>query len=273
MNIYQILPKTYDVGPYERVEIFCSFCKIGCPFCFNRKLWDEKEGHPYSDKDKQLILKYLSENETGPRATIVGGEPFMLQNQAGIFQMCRDIREKFPKADLWAYSGFEWESLRQLRDIKLFDVIVCGPYKQEENDGTSLFRGSSNQYIIDVAESLKQNKRVYWLDFEGNPQGPGKYISKKISSDTELLEELIKAIRSNKAEVYKDSSEYGKGLTAAYENVLDYYEHLKKLKVGEKCVQLSPHESSTTKRMPENFSLSPEEVAAHEKNAIYIQLN
>lgn len=229
MNVYQILPRVYDVGPGQRVEVFVSFCTIKCNFCFNRLLWDKNQGHPFSEKDKNKIFEYLSDPMT-EGITLVGGEPFMLVNQQPLYELCKEIREKFPNKDIWAYSGFEWETLKITNLAKILDAIVCGPYIQEYNDGKSIFKGSENQYIIDTKKSLAQNKRVYWLDFEGNPMGPGKYKPLEIKSDTELLNELIKAIKSNKATIGKDSSDYGKGLTAAYSNVLDYYEHLLKIK-------------------------------------------
>ena len=230
MNIYEILPKAYDIGDGERVAVYvcgCSYFK--CPFCFNRMIQDPSAGHKYTEEDKKLIFKYLDALSI-KNITILGGEPLDPANLPEVTAVCKELKERYPEINIWVYSGYEYDIIKNLDIIQYIDCLKCGRYIQEYNDGTSVFCGSANQYIVDVKKSSAQNKLIYWHDFEGNPMGPGKYKPLSISSDTELLNELIKAIKNNKSTVCRDSSEYGKGLTAAYGNVLDYYEHLRKIK-------------------------------------------
>ena len=228
MNVYEILPKAYDVGDGELCEIFVSGCPLHCPFCFNAMLRNPQEGHAYGEKDREVIWKALA-NPMNSGICWVGGDPIAyFPNQEPIAEISREIRKDFPDKKIWIYTGLEWESIKSLPITAEADVIVCGPYVQEANNGKAVFRGSENQYIINVKESLRQNKRVYWLDFEGNPMGPGDYGPLDVSGEGKILNVLIKAVESNRATVAKDSSDYGKGLSAAYGNVIDYYNHLKK---------------------------------------------
>ena len=102
--------------------------------------------------------------------TLLGGEPLEHVNQQGILPLLRKVKEKFPDKNIWCYSGYtfekdilgrmykEWEETPEL--LSYIDVLVDGKFEEDKKDIKLRFRGSSNQRIIDVKKSLKENKTV-----------------------------------------------------------------------------------------------------------------
>ena len=226
MNVYQTVYPAYDVGDGERVELFVSGCPFDCPFCFNQLLRDRSVGHEYSEDDERELFSHLANPEcTG--LTVVGGEPLAPYNRDGVLELCRNVKERFPDRTIWVYTGYAWDAVKKLPVMEYIDVLVAGPYIQQRNTGKSKWRGSDNQYCVDVQRSKEE--LVYWRDFDGTELGPVKTETKDIATDADVIEELKAAVRQNMREVKKDSSDYGKGLTAGYYNVLNYLGHLELL--------------------------------------------
>ena len=232
MNVYQIVYPAYDVGDGERAEIFVSGCPLDCPFCFNQLLRDKSVGHEYSAEDEKEIFSYLSNPECSG-LTIVGGEPLAPYNRDGVLELCKKVKERFPDRTIWVYTGFSWDLVKKLPVMKYVDVLVAGAYIQQRNTGKSKWRGSDNQYCVDVQKS--KDKLVYWRDFDGTELKPTKTETRDIATDADIISELEKATKDNLREVKKDSSDYGKGLASGYYNVLNYLEYLRAIKrIGKK---------------------------------------
>ena len=101
--------------------------------------------------------------------TLLGGEPFEPQNQRAVLELVRAVRARFPEKDIWCYSGYLFESLRDSQVgeysqelLKELDVLVDGPFVLEKKDLSLRFRGSSNQRLIDVPASLRAGAAVLW---------------------------------------------------------------------------------------------------------------
>jgi anaerobic ribonucleoside-triphosphate reductase activating protein len=101
--------------------------------------------------------------EADPYANVTfsGGDP--MYQPEGFAELARAIRERTDK-DIWCFSGFTYETLlhnpRQRQLLELIDVLVDGPFVKSLRDESLLFRGSSNQRLIDVPASLKTGKTV-----------------------------------------------------------------------------------------------------------------
>ena len=118
------------------------------------------------------------------RVSILGGEPLHENNLSEVLSLVKEIREKFPDKTIWLYTGYSIEDIvnfntkpysvvQQYFDIDNFirnailiyvDVLVDGEYIDEQKDLTLKFRGSKNQKVIDVKETLKQEKVVLYCD-------------------------------------------------------------------------------------------------------------
>ena len=167
--------KKVDIANGEgvRVSLFVSGCTHCCKNCFNEETWDFKFGKPFTAETEDEIMEYLRPDYIRG-LSLLGGEPFEPANQRVLLPFLRRIRRELPEKDIWCYSGYtlDKELLGESRArceatdemISLIDVLVDGEYVDELRNISLKFRGSSNQRIIDVKESLKQNKIVLYLD-------------------------------------------------------------------------------------------------------------
>ena len=167
-------------GPGVRVSLFVSGCTHHCPGCFNEEAWDFSYGEPFTQEVIDRILKMLEPSHI-KGLTLLGGEPFEPQNQPEIVKLLRKIKKIYPQKSIWAFSGYlydedilsgrlgSWEVTKEF--LSYLDVLVDGPFLQEKKDLTLRFRGSSNQRLINVPVSLKENRVVLWEDWQGNGRG------------------------------------------------------------------------------------------------------
>ena len=163
--------KKVDVanGPGVRVSLFVSGCTHKCKGCFNEEAWDFKYGHEYTKKEEDKIIELLKPDYV-EGITILGGEPFEYVNQKGILPLLRRIRKELPNKTIWCFSGYtfdtdiledmcnKYEETKEL--ISYIDVLVDGKFEIDKKNFKLKFRGSSNQRIINVKESLKNNKVI-----------------------------------------------------------------------------------------------------------------
>ena len=158
MNYGQI--RKYDIanGPGIRTSIFVTGCSLNCKNCFNKDYQNPSFGNPWTEKEDELIASYLSDpNVAG--LTILGGEPF--ENAQGLISLLKKIKTN---KSIWIYSGYTYDFLIKNDDtlelLKLVDVLVDGPFIESMKDLNLYFRGSRNQRIIDVKESLLNDELI-----------------------------------------------------------------------------------------------------------------
>ena len=147
-------------GPGVRVSIFMQGCVFHCKNCFNPETWDFNLGVEFTDDTIKHVLE-LCDNDYIKGLSILGGEPMHPKNIEGTTKLAKAFKEKFPNKSLWAWSGFLFD--RDLKDkevLNYLDVLVDGQYVDELHDPTLKWRGSSNQRVINVKESLKKNKVI-----------------------------------------------------------------------------------------------------------------
>ena len=178
MNYAEI--KNCDIanGPGVRVSLFVSGCTHRCKGCFNEIAWDFGYGKPFTQETVDMLLKMLApEHIKG--ITLLGGEPFEPQNQPTVVDFLRQMKAKYPRKTVWAFSGYLFDKdmlsgrLGQLTEefLSYVDVLVDGPFMEEKKDLSLRFRGSSNQRIIDVPASLQTGNVVLWEDWQGHGKG------------------------------------------------------------------------------------------------------
>ena len=148
-------------GPGVRVSIFLSGCRRRCKGCFNPETWDFKYGQEFTYETLAELGKLLEKPEI-QGISILGGDPFEPENRDGLAKIVEFVRCFYPEKDIWCWTGFLWEDIKDLEVVKYLDVVVDGPYIEELRDLRLKFRGSSNQRIIDVWESLIEDDVVEW---------------------------------------------------------------------------------------------------------------
>ena len=144
-------------GPGVRVSIFMQGCSFHCKNCFNQETWDFEGGQEFTDDTINKVLE-LSDKKEVKGLSILGGEPMHPTNIEGTTKLAKAFKEKYPEKSIWAWSGFQYEDIKENDVFNYIDVLVDGQYKDELHDPTLKWKGSSNQRIIDIKESKKQNK-------------------------------------------------------------------------------------------------------------------
>ena len=163
-----------------RISLFVSGCTHRCKGCFNEVAWDFEYGQPFTQETIDYILTLLAPSYV-KGLTLLGGEPFEPQNQGPIVELLRQIKAKYPQKSIWAFSGYLFDKdiltwrlgPREITEeyLSYLDVLVDGPFVESKKDLMLRFRGSSNQRIINVPESLRQGTVVLWEDWQGNERG------------------------------------------------------------------------------------------------------
>ena len=155
LNMRYIVRDSYVDGPGKRIVLYVQGCPIQCPGCQSRFLWNELDG---AEMDTEAVVGELLSAKTP--ITISGGEP-MAQAKA-VADVLVKIRLQRPSAHIIVYSGFAFEDLLEMaqalpaiRDVLLLaNVLVDGPFIQDQDDDFVQFRGSRNQRPIDLPRSL-----------------------------------------------------------------------------------------------------------------------
>ena len=153
MNVASVMRADIANGQGFRVSLFVSGCARNCTGCFNKEAQDPSFGKPFDDEVKQKIFKEL-EHEWCRGVSFLGGEPLskLSDNRKVVIDLAKEIREKFPDKDQWIWSGYTLEEIQaddSMKDIlKYVDVLVDGPFIEEQKDLSIPFRGSRNQRIL-----------------------------------------------------------------------------------------------------------------------------
>ena len=146
-------------GPEVRVSIFLQGCAFHCEECFNPETWDFDGGREFTDKTIEKVLE-LCKPDYIKGLTILGGEPMHPRNIDGTIKLAKAFKEMYPNKNLWCWTGYTFETIINKEILEYADVLVDGQFKIKLFDPRLKWRGSSNQRVIDVKKSLKENKVV-----------------------------------------------------------------------------------------------------------------
>ena len=147
-----------------RTVLFVSGCRNACKGCFQPQTWDFGYGEPFDEKVQKEVLDSLAPDYiTG--ITLLGGEPFEPENQKELVPFMRKVVAQYPNKNVWAFTGYIYDKdllaggRRHTEDtdelLSMIDVLVDGPFQEEKKDITLKFRGSSNQRILDLKETIR----------------------------------------------------------------------------------------------------------------------
>ena len=147
-------------GPGVRVSIFLQGCEFKCPKCFNPETHDFTGGQEFSEATTARILE-LAKPDHFAGLSILGGEPMHPRNRTGTIALAKAFKERYPEKTVWVWTGFLFDKdLKDEEGIEYIDVIVDGLYVDALHDFRLKWKGSSNQRVIDVKESLKSGEIV-----------------------------------------------------------------------------------------------------------------
>lgn len=162
-----IKPCSIENGPGVRVSFFVSGCRHHCKDCFSSQTWNFTYGNEYTEDTKNEIITLLKPTYV-KGLTILGGEPFEPENQEIVLDLIKTIKELFPQKSIWIYSGFTFEEIYKsnsesrshtniaIEILKNIDVLVDGEFKTELKNLSLSYRGSENQRILDIPQTLEK---------------------------------------------------------------------------------------------------------------------
>ena len=142
-----------DIG----VALFTQGCHFHCKNCFNKSTWDFDGGKEFTKETCDKFMKLVNRPFI-KRVSILGGEPLAKENVDDVCNALKQIKNK----TIWVYTGYTFETVKNYDIMKYIDYLVDGQYVDELRDLRLKFRGSSNQRIIDVQKSLKENKVILY---------------------------------------------------------------------------------------------------------------
>lgn len=158
-------------GPGVRVTLFVSGCTNHCEGCFQPQTWDFCYGEPFTGETEERLLRMLRPAYIRG-LTVLGGEPFEPENQRALLPFLRRVRRELPEKDIWAFTGFTWETLMREGShprceateemLSLLDVLVDGPFVLSKRNLMLRFRGSENQRLLDVPKTIAAKAPVWW---------------------------------------------------------------------------------------------------------------
>ncbi|CAK7005398.1 MAG: Anaerobic ribonucleoside-triphosphate reductase-activating protein [Peptostreptococcus russellii] len=157
--------RRYDVtnGPGVRTTIFVSGCTHNCEDCFNKELQDFEYGDIWSQKSENEFIDYVS-NPMVVGINVLGGEPLQQTMDDSLLDLLKRVKNEFPEKSIWLWTGdlFEEaiENEKKLAIIEQVDVIIDGQFQKDKRNIKLKYRGSENQRVIDVKESLEKNEIV-----------------------------------------------------------------------------------------------------------------
>ena len=165
LRIAGITKESVVDGPGIRMVIFAQGCPHNCPGCHNPETHDPNGGKVM---DATEIIKLIEGANFIRGITFSGGEPFL--QAYGLANIAAAAHRR--NLDVVTYTGFVFEKLLEWAEtdsdilalLQQTDILIDGPYRKEERDLRLAFRGSSNQRIINVPQSLTDHRIVLWQD-------------------------------------------------------------------------------------------------------------
>ena len=150
-------------GPGIRVSIFVQGCAFNCKGCFNPETHDFNSGKEFTTMEANKIIQ-LANKDYINGLSVLGGEPLHPKKIESVSMLCEYFKYKYPYKTIWLWSGFRYEDILERENnysiFNYIDVLVDGQFKEEYHNPTLRWKGSSNQRVIDVQSSLKEERVV-----------------------------------------------------------------------------------------------------------------
>lgn len=159
MRYHNITKDDMSNGTGLRVVLWLSGCNHYCKGCQNPVTWDPNDGLPFDVGARHELFSYLSRDYISG-ITLSGGDPLYPGNREDVLDLLVEMCVLFPKKDVWMYTGYLWEEVKDLEIMNFVNVLVDGEYKEELRDISYPWAGSTNQRVINVPESLKMGEVV-----------------------------------------------------------------------------------------------------------------
>ena len=149
-------------GPGLRAVIWTQGCPHNCPGCHNQGTWDFNGGYEFTQDTINSIIHALNANGVQRNLCIMGGEPLHERNQFLVQLLIQEVKKVYPNIKIYLWTGYVYEDLIEKHEkilqniLQEIDVLIDGPFIQEQRDITLAMRGSKNQRILNLKELRRQ---------------------------------------------------------------------------------------------------------------------
>ena len=152
-------------GANVGISVFIQGCPAPhCKGCFNPETWDFCGGKEWTEEVENKFFE-LANKPYIKRISLLGGECLAENNINDVTILAKKCKERFPEKEIWLWSRYDFETyISKLEITQYVDYIIDGQFIEELKDTSLLYRGSSNQNVIDVKQSLSQNKMILLCD-------------------------------------------------------------------------------------------------------------
>ena len=144
------------------MSLWTQGCPHHCKGCFNMETWDFNKGKEFTELDLKYIFDNINKNDIHRDLSILGGEPLCPQNIEGVINLCKEFKKIYPNKKIYIWTGYTLEEFNDTQKsiLKYIDVIVDGKFIEEKRNLSLKLRGSENQRVINVEETLKNKKII-----------------------------------------------------------------------------------------------------------------
>ena len=176
INIRYAQIRECDVSNGEGVGValFVQGCNFHCYNCFNKDTWDFNGGKEWTPEVEDKFIG-LASRPYIKRISLLGGECLADENLDGVLNLVNKIRLSMPEKTIWLYTGFQWEEIftkwitdknqsKRRKIISQCNVLVDGKYIESQRNNTLKWKGSNNQRVINIVETLQKGEIVLWCD-------------------------------------------------------------------------------------------------------------
>lgn len=163
MNYHNITKDDMLNGDGLRVVLWVAGCEHHCPFCQNPETHNPESGIEF-DKNAWLEICEQLDKDYIDGITLSGGDVLAIYNRQTITELAKEIKNIYPHKTIWCYTGYTFEEIKDLEIMKYIDVLVDGRFIIDLKEENLKWRGSSNQRVIDIQNTLKENKVILYCN-------------------------------------------------------------------------------------------------------------
>ena len=156
MRINRIKDNDIANGFGITMSLWTQGCPHHCKGCFNGETWSFTDGEEFTEEKLNYIIENIDKHNVKRDLSILG-----------VLQVCKIFKEKYPEKKIYIWTGYTWENFNELQRevLKYIDVLVDGKFEEDKKNISLTLRGSTNQRIINVKETLKENKLILFLTY------------------------------------------------------------------------------------------------------------
>lgn len=162
MRINKIKDNDIANGFGITMSVWTQGCPHHCKGCFNGETWSFTDGEEFTEDKLNYIIDNIDKNNIKRDLSILGGEPLCPENIEGVISICKAFKDKYPERKIYIWTGYVVENFNELQKeiFKYADILVDGKFEEDNKNISLTLRGSSNQRVINVKETLKENKLI-----------------------------------------------------------------------------------------------------------------